>query len=150
MRMEARRLSRQLAGRIGGAARRMPTVAPQGPDYEFQKLYFDTVSATNAAAMVATLKLVPASHVMFGTDFPWGNAESGLRGLDVSIQPGGAYASVEQQVASGGRRGYVSNRNVRKHHRQSGFGSVDGPIYRSPLAAAAFRTAAKPFQSSRS
>ena len=71
-----------LAGRIGGAARRMTNVAPHGPDYEFQKLYFDTASATNAPAMAAILKLVPPSHVMFGTDFPWGNAGSGLRGLE--------------------------------------------------------------------
>lgn len=73
-----------LAGRIGGAARRMPSVAPHGPDYEFQKLYFDTASATNPPAMAAILKLVPSSHVMFGTDFPWGNAESGLRGLETA------------------------------------------------------------------
>lgn len=71
-----------LAGRIGGAARRMTNVAPRGPDYEFQKLYFDTASATNAPAMAAILKLVPPSHVMFGTDFPWGNAGNGLRGLE--------------------------------------------------------------------
>jgi 6-methylsalicylate decarboxylase len=71
-----------LAGRIGGAARRMTNVVPNGPDYEFQKLYFDTASATNAPAMAAILKLVPASHVMFGTDFPWGNAANGLRGIE--------------------------------------------------------------------
>ena len=71
-----------LAGRIGGAARRMTNVVPRGPDYEFQKLYFDTASATNAPAMAAILKLMPASHVMFGTDFPWGNAGNALRGLE--------------------------------------------------------------------
>ena len=71
-----------LAGRIGGAARRMSGVAPRGPDYEFQKLYFDTASATNGPAMASILKLVPVSHVMFGTDFPWGNAGYGLRGLE--------------------------------------------------------------------
>lgn len=71
-----------LSGRIGGAARRMTNVVPNGPDYEFQQLYFDTASATNAPAMAAILKLVPASHVMFGTDFPWGNAANGLRALE--------------------------------------------------------------------
>ena len=48
----------------------MTNVAPRGPDYEFQKLYFDTASATNAPAMAAILKLVPPSHVMFGRTFP--------------------------------------------------------------------------------
>ena len=32
--------------------------------------------------MAAILKLVPLNHVMFGTDFPWGNAGGGLRGLE--------------------------------------------------------------------
>jgi predicted TIM-barrel fold metal-dependent hydrolase len=60
----------------------MTNVVPRGPDYKFQKLYFGTASATNAPAMAAILKLVPASHVKFGTDFPWGNAGNGLRGLE--------------------------------------------------------------------
>jgi predicted TIM-barrel fold metal-dependent hydrolase len=71
-----------LAGRIGGGARRLPQLVPHGPDYEFQKLYFDTASATNAPAMAAILKLVPLSHVMFGTDFPWGNAGTARKGLE--------------------------------------------------------------------
>jgi predicted TIM-barrel fold metal-dependent hydrolase len=71
-----------LAGRIGGGARRLTQLVPHGPDYEFQKLYFDTASATNAPAMAAILKLVPLSHVMFGTDFPWGNAGTARKGLE--------------------------------------------------------------------
>jgi 6-methylsalicylate decarboxylase len=71
-----------LAGRIGGGARRLTQLVPHGPDYEFQKLYFDTASATNAPAMAAILKLVPLSHVMFGTDFPWGNAATARKGLE--------------------------------------------------------------------
>ena len=71
-----------LAGRIGGGTRQMTGVVPHGPGYEFEKLYFDTASATNPPAMAAILKLVPLSHVMFGTDFPWGNAGGALTALD--------------------------------------------------------------------
>jgi predicted TIM-barrel fold metal-dependent hydrolase len=70
-----------LAGRIGGAARRLTNLVPHGPDYEFRRLHFDTASVTNAPAMAAILKLVPATQVMFGTDYPWGNAGSALQGL---------------------------------------------------------------------
>ncbi len=37
---------------------------------ELAKLYFETTSITNAPAMAALLKLVPATQVMFGSDYP--------------------------------------------------------------------------------
>ena len=76
-----------LAGRIGAAANRVSALLPHGADYEFRKLHFDTASVTNLAAMAAMLKLVPASQVMFGTDFPWraaGGSLHELRGLGLS------------------------------------------------------------------
>ena len=71
-----------LAGRIGGGARQLTRLVPHGPDYEFQKLYFDTASAANAPAMAAILKLVSVSQVMFGTDYPWGNVGNALKALE--------------------------------------------------------------------
>lgn len=70
-----------LAGRMGGGARRLSNLVPHGPEYEFRKLHFDTASVTNPPAMAAILKLVPATQVMFGTDYPWGNAQSAIEGL---------------------------------------------------------------------
>ena len=67
-----------LAGRIGAASGRAGSLIPHGADYEFRKLHFDTASVTNAPAMAAILKLVPASQVMFGTDYPWRAAEGSL------------------------------------------------------------------------
>jgi len=32
--------------------------------------------------MAAILKLIPVTQVMFGTDYPWGNAGSALQGLE--------------------------------------------------------------------
>ena len=71
-----------LAGRIGGGASRLTTLVPHGPDYEFRRLHFDTASVVNAPAMAAILKLIPVTQVMFGTDYPWGNAGSALQGLE--------------------------------------------------------------------
>jgi len=70
-----------LAGRIGAAANRAGSLIPHGADFEFRKLHFDTASVTNAPAMAAVLKLVPASQVMFGTDYPWRAAGPSLREL---------------------------------------------------------------------
>jgi predicted TIM-barrel fold metal-dependent hydrolase len=70
-----------LAGRIGAASGRAASLIPHGADYEFKKLHFDTASVTNAPAMSAVLKLVPASQVMFGTDYPWRPTEPSLREL---------------------------------------------------------------------
>ena len=70
-----------LAGRIGAASGRAGSLIPHGADYEFKKLHFDTASVTNAPAMAAILKLIPASQAMFGTDYPWRPAEPSLREL---------------------------------------------------------------------
>lgn len=71
-----------LASRIGAQTRRVADRLPHGPEYELKRLHFDTASVTNAPAMAAVLKLVPATQVMFGTDFPWGSAGPSLKGLD--------------------------------------------------------------------
>ena len=71
-----------LAGRIDGATRQLTTLVPHGAEYEFRKLCFDTASIANVPAMAATLKLVPVTQVMFGTDYPWGNAGNALKALD--------------------------------------------------------------------
>ena len=68
-------------GRIGAASNRVSSLIPHGAEYEFRKLHFDTASVTNAPAMAAVLKLVPASQVMFGTDYPWRAAGGSLREL---------------------------------------------------------------------
>lgn len=63
----------------------MTNLVPNGPDYEFQKLYFDTASATNAPAMAAILKLVPASHVMFAQIFHGGTPQTGSEDSRTSV-----------------------------------------------------------------
>jgi predicted TIM-barrel fold metal-dependent hydrolase len=70
-----------LAGRIanfvsGGGlssppAKNLKEIAPNGVMAEFARLYFDTANAAWPSSMAGLLKIVPASHVMFGSDFPY-------------------------------------------------------------------------------
>jgi predicted TIM-barrel fold metal-dependent hydrolase len=88
-----------LAGRIGGASNRASSLIPHGADYEFRKLHFDTASVTNAPAMAAVLKLVPARQVMFGTDYPWRGAGGSLHELrSLGLSEGDSQA-IEHQSA---------------------------------------------------
>jgi 6-methylsalicylate decarboxylase len=54
---------------------------PNGAIAEFQKLYFDIVSATNPPAMAALMKLATAAQLLFGTDIPYMKAESSVSDL---------------------------------------------------------------------
>jgi predicted TIM-barrel fold metal-dependent hydrolase len=54
---------------------------PHGVEYELKKFYYDTAQSSNPAAMGALLKLVPVSHVLFGTDFPYRFSSENVSGL---------------------------------------------------------------------
>jgi predicted TIM-barrel fold metal-dependent hydrolase len=45
--------------------------APEGIEAEFRRLHYDTANATHPATMAALLKLVPVSHITYGTDYPY-------------------------------------------------------------------------------
>jgi predicted TIM-barrel fold metal-dependent hydrolase len=90
-----------LAGRIGAASNRVSSLIPHGAEYEFRKLHFDTASVTNAPAMAAVLKLVPASQVMFGTDYPWRAAGGSLRELRSLGLSDADLRSIERESALG-------------------------------------------------
>ena len=57
------------------------SVAPNGIAAELQRLHFDTADATSAPALAAVLKFVPASQLLFGTDFPYVGTAHNLAGL---------------------------------------------------------------------
>lgn len=48
---------------------------PNGVDYEFKKLYFDTAHAGRAPALDALKDIVPISQIMYGSDAPIRNYE---------------------------------------------------------------------------
>jgi 6-methylsalicylate decarboxylase len=72
-----------LVNRLTGTAQR-PDVAPRLPKgliYELQKFYYDTAMFYNPYPLATLMKLVPTSHVVFGTDFPFASAETVHKGL---------------------------------------------------------------------
>jgi predicted TIM-barrel fold metal-dependent hydrolase len=63
-----------LAGRIDafyGARPNRAEFAPDGIENELRRLHYDTANATSAPAMAALTKLVPASQITFGSDYPY-------------------------------------------------------------------------------
>jgi predicted TIM-barrel fold metal-dependent hydrolase len=83
-----------ITSRLNGVAQNLP----KGLIYELQKFYYDTAQAFNPYTLPSFKKLVPPSHILFGTDFPLGGgsgaavskglienggfSESELRGID--------------------------------------------------------------------
>ena len=57
-----------ITSRLAGVAQQLP----KGLIYELQKFYYDTAQAFNPYTLPSFKKLVPASHILFGTDFPLG------------------------------------------------------------------------------
>jgi len=63
-----------MAGRINsfyGARPDLKEFAPDGIEGELRRLHYDTANATFAPSMAALLKLVPASQITYGTDYPY-------------------------------------------------------------------------------
>ena len=63
-----------MAGRINsfyGARPNLKEFAPEGIEGELRRLNYDTANATHPAQMAALLKLVPASQITYGTDYPY-------------------------------------------------------------------------------
>jgi predicted TIM-barrel fold metal-dependent hydrolase len=73
-----------ITSRLNGVAQKLP----KGLLYELQKFYYDTAQAFNPYTLPSFKKLVPASHIVFGTDFPLGGG-SGLAVSQGLIDNGG-------------------------------------------------------------
>jgi 6-methylsalicylate decarboxylase len=72
-----------LMTRFGALATR-PDISqrlPNGLLHEVQKLYYDTASMYGPYPWPTILKLVPVSHILFGTDFPFMSAGAVAKGL---------------------------------------------------------------------
>jgi predicted TIM-barrel fold metal-dependent hydrolase len=54
---------------------------PQGVPAALQRLYVDTAGAFSPAAMAAVMKTLPASHVLYGSDFPYSPSAGAIAGL---------------------------------------------------------------------
>jgi predicted TIM-barrel fold metal-dependent hydrolase len=49
--------------------------------HELAKLYVDVVGVTTPGALRAVLDIVPMSHLLFGTDYPFWPPETTIKGL---------------------------------------------------------------------
>jgi hypothetical protein len=48
----------------------LASAAPDGVEAELGRLYYEVANSANRPAMAALLSLVPATQVLFGSDFP--------------------------------------------------------------------------------
>jgi predicted TIM-barrel fold metal-dependent hydrolase len=70
---------------------------PNGVEYELRRFYYDTAFITNPEAMSALTKLIPASKILFGTDFPYRSARPAVTELaDCGLTPADQNAIVRQ------------------------------------------------------
>ena len=74
-----------LAGRIAeanyGRSERVRARIVEDPRELLRRLYFDLVLVTDPAPMAALTTLVPASHLLFGTDYPFMPPQATIDGL---------------------------------------------------------------------
>jgi 6-methylsalicylate decarboxylase len=71
-----------ITGRFSGGNRPdMAQKLPRGVMYELQKFYYDTAQAVSPYTLAALTRLVPTSHILFGTDYPFATAETDAKGL---------------------------------------------------------------------
>ena len=54
---------------------------PNGVEHDLRRFYYDTAQASHPMALASLMKLVPASQVLFGTDFPYRTAADHVKGL---------------------------------------------------------------------
>jgi 6-methylsalicylate decarboxylase len=60
---------------------RKAQIIPNGMRHALGQFFYDTAQANNPGSLAAIMNLVPASQVMFGSDFPFRNAEVVVAGL---------------------------------------------------------------------
>jgi len=64
-----------ITSRLAGVGQQL---LPKGVMYELQKFYYDTAQAFNPYTMPSFKKMVPPSHILFGTDYPLGGGTAAI------------------------------------------------------------------------
>jgi predicted TIM-barrel fold metal-dependent hydrolase len=70
-----------ITGRFGVNADAKTPELPNGVLYEIRKFYYDTAQAFNEYTLPTFTRLVPRSHILFGTDYPFARANTVSQGL---------------------------------------------------------------------
>mgnify|MGYP003694287879 CR=1 FL=1 len=68
---------------------------PKGLIYELQKMYYDTAQAYNPYTLPSFKKLVPATHILFGTDFPFA---AGSAAVGKGLKDNGDFTAAELRM----------------------------------------------------
>ncbi|MGB2890529.1 MAG: amidohydrolase family protein [Candidatus Acidiferrales bacterium] len=75
-------------------------IIPNGLERELQKLYYDIASvAVNPAAMAAVFKVIPTSHLLFGSDAPFWTVERIATALNKFDLPAGDIRGIQRDNA---------------------------------------------------
>ena len=74
---------------------------PNGVRAELQKPYYDIAGASSPSAVLPLRQLVPASHILYGSDAPFVKAEHGLHDLAECKLPADEMKLIERENALG-------------------------------------------------
>jgi 6-methylsalicylate decarboxylase len=96
-----------LIGRIAGFAQnnradfraKFQDLFPNGVEAEYRKLYFDIAQGTYPVNFEAMRKLVPESHILFGSDFPYFSIAASVNGLQKLELPPPLLRAIERENA---------------------------------------------------
>jgi predicted TIM-barrel fold metal-dependent hydrolase len=72
---------------------------PNGLLYEVQKIYYDTASLYGPYPWPTLLKLVPVSHILFGSDFPFLSARDVAKGVSEAGLKSSELQAIERENA---------------------------------------------------
>jgi 6-methylsalicylate decarboxylase len=72
---------------------------PAGMRVELRKFYYDNASAWNSSAMAALMNLVPTSHIMFGSDYPFLSATEAVHKFGKLALDSGTREAIERNNA---------------------------------------------------
>lgn len=95
-----------MAGRLDafyGQRRNLKEFAPEGVMGELRRLNYDTANATSAPTMAALTRLVPASRITYGTDYPY----FGLNQFK-ALEEAGLSATELESIGSGNAKRLIS------------------------------------------
>ena len=72
---------------------------PAGSLEQLQRMYYDTAQAYNAYTLPTFTKVIPADHILFGSDYPFARAEVVTKGLDAFGFAPAARRAIERDTA---------------------------------------------------
>ena len=70
--------------------------APDGVPAEIASIYVDTAGAFHPGAIAAARAVLPGSHILYGSDFPYSSSAEAVAGLAANGLPAEALSGIER------------------------------------------------------